>query len=156
MDKDVKYVPIFSYELALFLTHEGWVVHHTAPNKENHNLKVYYFNFAPGIYEDMNKYRSIKEDKPIGQHITKRFRGEPDYSVPIYDNKMVRFLIDLGFKIERVEVYVSEVDNSRRRVTYFKYRWGLYHGIQQYMNRQDKTKRKKANKQVKKEVAQNV
>ena len=26
MDKDVKYVPIFSYELALFLTHEGWVV----------------------------------------------------------------------------------------------------------------------------------
>ena len=117
---------------------------------------MYYFNFAPGIYEDMNKYRSIKEDKPIGQHITKTFRGEPDYSVPIYDNKMVRFLIDLGFKIERVEVYISEVDNSRRRVTYFKYRWGLYHGIQQYMNRQDKIKRKKANKQNTKEVKQNV
>ena len=34
--------------------------------------------------------------------------------------------------------------------------WGIYAGIQKYMNRQDKVKRKKAKKQNTKEVAQNV
>lgn len=117
MDKDVKYVPIFSYELALFLTHEGWVVHHTAPNKENHNLKVYYFNFAPGIYEDMNKYRSIKEDKPMGQHITKTFRGEPDYLVPIYDNKMVRSAWNnASAAVQQYGGYLNAVLETQRQI----------------------------------------
>lgn len=149
-----KYVSIFDYQLALYLQNEGWVVHHTAPNKNNSKRKVYYFNYCPGIYDDIEKFQNIKEGKMNIK--TQVINGEPNYLFPIYDSKMVRYLVDLNFKIDHVEVYVSEVDNSKRRITYFKYQRGLYHGIQQYMNRQDKIKRKKANKQNTKEVAQNV
>lgn len=140
-----KYIPVFTYPLASFLVNEGWVVHHTAPNKENHNLKVYYFNFAPGIYEDMNQFKGSKEDKTM-KYITKTIKGEPDYLVPIYDNKMVKYLLNLGFKIDHVEVHISEVNNSKRRVTFFKYQRGFYSGIQRYLNRMDKMNRKKENK----------
>lgn len=80
------------------------------------------------------------------KYITKTIKGEPDYLVPIYDNRMVRYLCDLNFKIDHVQVYVSDVDGSKRRITYFKYQRGFYHGIQQYLNRMDKMNRKKANK----------
>ena len=77
---------------------------------------------------------------------TQVINGEPNYLVPIYDSKMVRYLSDLNFKIDHVEVYVSEVDDSKRRITYFKHQRGFYHGIQKYLNRQDKMNRKKINK----------
>lgn len=145
MKNMIKFVPIFTYQLALFLQNEGWVIHHTAPNVSDPKRKVYYFIFAPGIYDDISQFKNFKEDKSV-KHITKTFKGEPDYLIPIYDNKMVRYLLDLGFKIERVEVYISEVDNSKRRVTYFKYQRGFYSGIQRYLNRMNKMNRKKAKK----------
>lgn len=77
---------------------------------------------------------------------TQVIKGEPDYLIPIYDSKMVRYLSDLNFKIDHVEVYISDVGNSKRRITYFKYQRGFYHGIQQYLNHMDKMNRKKANK----------
>ena len=80
------------------------------------------------------------------KYITKTIKGEPDYLVPIYDNKMVKYLLNLGFKIDHVEVYISEVNNSKRRVTFFKYQRGFYSGIQRYLNRMDKMNRKKENK----------
>ena len=77
---------------------------------------------------------------------TKVINGEPNYLVPIYDGKMVWYLSDLNFKIDHVEIYINDVDNSKRRVTYFKYQRGFYQGIQKYLNRQDKMNRKKINK----------
>ena len=140
-----KYVPIFNYPLASFLVNEGWVVHHTSPNKNDPKRQVYYFNYCPGIYEDMNRFQNTKEANNMNTK-TQVINGEPNYLVPIYDSKMVRYLSDLNFKIDHVEVYVSEVDDSKRRITYFKYQRGFYHGIQKYLNRQDKMNRKKINK----------
>ena len=58
-----KYVSIFDYQLALYLQNEGWVVHHTAPNKNNSKRKVYYFSYCPGICDDIEKFQNIKEGK---------------------------------------------------------------------------------------------
>ena len=140
-----KYIPVFTYPLASFLVNEGWVIHHTAPNKNDPQKQVYYFNYCPWIYEDMNQFKGSKEDKTM-KYITKTIKGEPDYLVPIYDNKMVKYLLNLGFKIDHVEVYIYEVNNSKRRVTFFKYQRGFYSGIQGYLNRMDKMNRKKENK----------
>lgn len=138
----IKYVPIFTYSLALFLVNEGWIVHHTAPNKSDPKRQVYYFNFAPGIYEDMCRFKNIKEENNMSIK-TEIIHGEPNYLFPIYDPKMVRYLQDLGFKVDHVEVYIGDVDNSKRRVTFFKYQRGFYCGIQKYMNRRDKMNRRK-------------
>ena len=119
-----KYVPVFTYPLASFLVNEGWIVHHTAPNKNDPKRQVYYFNNCPGIYDDLNKFQSTKESNKMNTK-TKVINGEPDYLVPIYDNRMVRYLSDLNFKIDHVEVYVSDVDGSKRRITYFKYQRGI-------------------------------
>lgn len=145
MSENVKYVAVFSYPLALFLMREGWVVHHTDDNKNDPKRKVYYFSYAPGIYDDMNKFKSIKEDNAMNIE-TKVINGEPDYLIPIYDNKMVKYLLDMNYKIDHVEMYISPLDKSKRRVTYFKYQHGFYAGIQKYMNRRDKLNKKKDNK----------
>ena len=145
MQKDINYVPVFSYPLALHLANMGWVIHHTAPNKNDIRRKVYYFNYAPGIYDDMTKFKSIKEENAMNIE-TKVINGEPDYLIPIYDNKMVKYLLDMNYKIDHVEVYISDIDKSKRRVTFFSYQHGFYAAIQQYMNRRDKLNKKKNNK----------
>jgi len=137
-----QYIPVFTYPLALFLQNEGWVIHHTAPNKNDTKRKVYYFNYCPGIYDDMNRFQRT-EKITTTQIRSETIYGEPNYLIPIYDRNMVKYLSDLNYKIDHIEVYVSEVDNSKRRVTFFKYKRGFYTGIQKYLNWQDKKNRRK-------------
>lgn len=142
-----QYIPVFTYPLALFLQNEGWVIHHTAPNKSDPKRKVYYFNYCPGIFDDMNRFQSTKKTN-AAQIRAEIIKGEPNYLIPIYDRNMVKYLSDLNYKIDHIKVYISEVDNSKRRVTFFKYQHGFYAGIQKYLNWQDRKNRRK-NKQDK-------
>lgn len=56
MSKD-RTIPVFTMRMATFLISEGWILDHLDKDNRDPMRLVFYFRNAPGIYDDMNRFR---------------------------------------------------------------------------------------------------
>ena len=66
MSKD-KTIPVFTMRMATFLISEGWILAHLDKDKRDPMRLVFYFRDAPGIYDDMNRFRQGEGNDNAGR-----------------------------------------------------------------------------------------
>lgn len=52
-----KTIPVFTMRMATFLLEEGRILDHLDKDKRDPMRLVFYFRYAPGIHDDMNRFR---------------------------------------------------------------------------------------------------
>jgi hypothetical protein len=57
MKTERKTIPIYSLRLARKLMNKGYFLNHTDRNRVYPDLKVFYFRYAPGIYDEIELYK---------------------------------------------------------------------------------------------------
>ena len=116
MDENKRYIPVFNQRLAKALEAEGYVLDHTAPNRDNPYRTVFYFRNVNGIIDDLNKHSL--------QQVTKQKN-----TVPVFSKNLVIRLLEKGFILNHTQ---NNLNNPCLKVFFFKNSPGIDEEINKY------------------------
>ena len=120
-------LPVFNLLIASRLMKEGYVLNHTARNRNHKNMIVYYFRNVPGLAEDIQRFKKeiyytldyaptiAVERIGLAQRLLARGhkihhlgKQREDHRLPVF-----YFVEEPGLK-EAIDEYLHEVKNAKR------------------------------------------
>lgn len=124
---DKRTLPVFSLTIASRLMKEGYVLDHTARNRNNKKMIVYYFRNVAGLEEDIQRFK--REIYYALDHVS---------TIAVERIGLAQRLLARGYKIHHLG---KQREDHRLPVFYFAVEPGLQEAIDEYFKEVQNAKR---------------